>query len=272
MLFVVDEILQERQYECGFPSLADAALELGHNVLRTKYVPFTSKLDIELPDIEQPILAYGTVQFIRNFNNTFKGLCPGVYQNDIVRSFHKFAVPLNDYLLNDDYIIVPYYFIRTGKYADQSIFAKPLSGLKQFTGKAITPKSFKDDIETMNKFEHIDDDLLCVVSSVKDIQAEFRYIIADKQVITGSEYRWDNVLDVRIDTLPECDKMAQHIASLDWQADTVYVCDVAMTNNGPKVIELNSFSSSGLYACDTYKIVEAVAKTATREYNGDIDV
>lgn len=101
-------------------------------------------------------------------------------------------------------------------------------------------------------------------------------------MIAGSEYRWDNILDVRRDTHPICDALAKKIAEADWQADSVYVCDVALIDDfiaadwgGPpagltaKVVELNAFSSSGLYACDTYKIVEAVSKVAHCEWQGE---
>ena len=51
----------------------------------------------------------------------------------------------------------------------------------------------------------------------------------------------------------------------------MYVCDVALLpDDTAKVIELNAFSSSGLYACDTYKIVEAVSRAAMREYLGEV--
>lgn len=271
VLFVIDEVLNERQYECGFPTLAEAAKEQGHEVITMKHVPFTDKLsmDLDFRRADKPVVVHGCIQFIRNFNNTFNGVCPGPYQNENVRSFHKFAVPLNDYLLNNDYFIVPFHTIRT-RPVPEPIFVKPLSGLKQFTGKVITQDNFNDTIQTITQYEKIDDDFLCVVSSVKNIKAEFRYVIADRKVITGSEYRWDNVLDVRIDTLPECDILAEKIASLEWQADYVYVCDIAMTDEGPKVIELNSFSSSGLYACDTRKIVKAVSDIAIKEFNGDV--
>lgn len=52
----------------------------------------------------------------------------------------------------------------------------------------------------------------------------------------------------------------------------MYVCDIALLGSGiAQVIELNAFSSSGLYACDTLKIVEAVSKAAEREHSGDTD-
>lgn len=271
--FLVDEILEERQYDCGFPTLAEAAISAGHNVVSSKYIPFTRMLnDVDWHSVprSQPLIVHGTIEFCRNFNNTVKAeYCPGVYQNDVVKSFDKFAVPLRKYLLNDDYYILPWKeFVARG--LKEPVFIKPLSGLKQFTGMVINQDNF--DVETNAKYqlEKVDDGLLCVISSPKEIKAEFRYIICDKQVVTGSEYRWDNVLDVRIDTLPECDKLAQEIAGLDWQADYVYVCDIAMTDKGPKVIELNSFSSSGFYACDTHKIVDAVSRMAWKEFVGDI--
>lgn len=268
--WIVDELLQERQYDCGFPTLAEAAKSAGNLVLQTKYVPFTKTLQIQTPPRIQPAIAHGSIEFIRNFNNTFPKLyCPGVYQNDNVRSYEKFAVPLREHLLNSDYYILPYAeFVARG--IKEPVFLKPVSGLKQFTGKVLTPKNFDDEIHSMNKLEKVDDTLLCVIAPVKHIKAEFRYIIVDKKVITGSEYRWDDVLDVRTDTLPECDKLAEWVAQNEWQADYVYVCDIAQTVDGPKVIELNSFSSSGLYACDTTKIVDAVSEMAWKEYNGDI--
>lgn len=273
--WIVDQTISEREYDCGYPSLLNAAIEAGHHVSEAKYIPFERKIKIikehKKMGIIGPIIAHGTIEFIRECKKKFPLACPLAYQNENVTSFEKFAVPLRDYLLNDDYLILPYKEIKLREeFKRKSFFIKPLSGLKQFTGKVIVPENFEHEINSLNRIERIDDDLLCVVSSSKYIESEFRYIICDGKVITGSEYRWDNKLDIRIDTLPECDKLAEIIAKHEFQADYVYVCDIAMTGDGPKVIELNSFSSSGLYACDTRKIIEEVSKMAIKEYNGDI--
>ena len=152
-------------------------------------------------------------------------------------------------------------------------------GLKEFVGQVINgPEDFWD---LLSPQVPIDPYILCVVAEPQHIIAEFRYVICEKEVIAGSEYRWDNILDVRRDTHPVCDKLAEQIAKAEWQADTVYVCDIALIvednirggdlclDEVAKVIELNAFSSSGLYACDTYKIVEAVSKAAEREHGGN---
>jgi hypothetical protein len=67
--------------------------------------------------------------------------------------------------------------------------------------------------------------------------------------------------------------MAQEVAQREWQPDRVYTCDIALTEiNGKqeaRVLEFNAFSCSGLYACDTELIANAVSYAAWNEYSGD---
>lgn len=291
ILWIVDDLLSENAYE-GAVSIADAAKELGHHVLRTKYVPFSSSSDspfqshydykfdgkkvnpsilAELHLKGLPTVVHGTIEFCKLFEkHVGKNYCPGLYFNKNVKHWSKFAAYLGSDLLNSDYVILPFAEAKRRHIAQEVTFIKPESGLKEFTGQVV---NYVEDFDKMSPYHKIDPDTLCVVSPAKDIKAEFRYVIADKKVITGSEYRWDNKLDVRTDTHPLCDAMARKVAEADWQADSVYVCDVALL--GPeryptaKVVELNAFSSSGLYACDTRKIVEAVSKAAYNESRGE---
>lgn len=201
-----------------------------------------------------------------------------MYFNANVKSFSRFAAHIGEDLLNSSFYIIPYgEFVRRRITEQQGMFIKPESGMKEFTGQLIWGGStFKDQLKKLSPYHEIDPETLCVIAPAQNIKAEFRYVIVDRKVITGSEYRWDNVLDVRRDTNPICDAMAKKIAEADWQADTCYVCDVALVDSSPykggtpeaKVVELNAFSSSGLYACDTYKIVEAVSAAAEREHKG----
>jgi hypothetical protein len=264
--WLIDERLTENQYKTGFPSLADAAIQQGHEVDVVYYAGRGEPIQTKFGD-KSFVVTHGTIQFCKQVERQFgRSWMPGLYFNDKVKLFHKFAAHIGrDNLVNSDYRIIPYIDLSS---LNEMIFAKPLSGLKEFVGQVIDP-SKGDDMFKITQGHVIDPDTLCVVATPRKIQSEFRYVIADKKVVTGSEYRWDNVLDVRRDTLPECDVMAQKVADMEWQADTVYVCDVAMTELGAKVVELNAFSSSGLYACDTTKIVEAVAAAAYKECFGE---
>lgn len=40
--------------------------------------------------------------------------------------------------------------------------------------------------------------------------------------------------------------------------DAFYTIDIGMTSNGPRIIELNSFVSAGLYNMDYEKVTKAV--------------
>lgn len=266
--WLIDELLNERQYETGFPTLSEAAEEAGHVVLLTKYVPFSQEPPyIPIPE-NSCVVTHGTIQFCKQIEKNFgRYWTPGMYFNANVKDFTKFANHMGDDLLNNDYYIIPWAEVVRRRV--NGVFVKPLSGLKDFVGQVIKDHDY--NIQPQNP---IDPDCLCVVASAHDILAEFRYVIADKKVITGSEYRWDNVLDVRADTHPTCDMLAEKIAEAEWQADTVYVCDIALIIGDDKyeqakVIELNAFSSSGLYACDTRKIIEAVSRAAEKEFKGE---
>lgn len=280
--WIIDDSISERNRNNSYPLLSDAAENAGYKVHRITYKPFMSPKELfqELDALtinNLCVISHGSIQFINKLKtfvrcNGYANWQPVAYFNDSVKSYHKFAAYLGEYLLNSEYIILPFAeFARRGVISP--MFVKPLSGLKEFTGQVVDADNFAQFVSDRKgkTYEPIDPETLLVISPAKEILSEFRYIIADRKVVTGSEYRWDNKLDIRIDTMPHCDELANKIAGLEWQADTVYVCDIADTRDGPKVIELNSFSSSGLYACDTNAIVREVSKAAWSEYTGSMD-
>lgn len=270
--WLVDERITERQYESGYPTIDIAATELGCQVYKTKYRPFSTTPDTNIPFGKGAcVITHGTIQFCNQIQMYFGSKwCPGTYFNRNVKSFSIFASHFGEHMLNNDFYVIPYSeFVRRGLQPNQSVFIKPDSGMKEFTGKVISFDNFTDEINSMNQIEIVNPETLCVVAQAKPIESEFRYIIVDRKVITGSEYRWNNILDVRSDTSPLCDALASYVAKKEWQADRVYVCDIALSDNVPKIVELNAFSSSGLYACDTHAIVEAVSSAALNEFYGD---
>jgi hypothetical protein len=280
--WLVDELLTENARGSGFPSIDQAATELGHRVHKTKYKPFSIVLEGKPFEDWACVVTHGTIEFCKQVEKYWSGKnngnwVPGMYFNNNVKNWSKFAPYIGDDLLNSDYVILPFGELvrRMRNIPHSACFVKPESGMKEFTGQVISSHTLDDDLKKLQPYHEIDPTTLCVISFDKSIKAEFRYVICNREVITGSEYRWDNVLDVRQDTHPFCDAMADKIAHLEWQPDSVYVCDVALVDTGndaikqeAKVIELNAFSCSGLYACDTYKIVKAVSKEAEREHAG----
>lgn len=276
--WIIDELLTERHdgLSYGFPSLADAAEELGHRVFRTKHKPF---LDHPFPDgvpFESGSCAvvHGTVEFCKAFERHYgRHHTPGLYFNKHVKNFYRYAHHYGTHLLNRKFIILPYgQVLKRYVPVQEHFFIKPEDGMKEFTGQVIRET---DDLFKLTPYGELWPETLCIVAPSHDILAEFRYVIVERKVITGSEYRWDNVLDVRTDTHPICDALANSIAIHDYQPDSVYVADIALIKyagqDSARLIEFNAFSSSGLYACDTRKIVKAVSKAAEDEHSGVCD-
>lgn len=125
------------------------------------------------------------------------------------------------------------------------------------------------DIDSLDKLSAVMDETMIMVAPAQNIQGEFRFVVANGRVIAGSEYRWDGKLDIRRDWTPECEELAQRVASHPWQIDIAYTCDVALLEDSVKLVELNGFSCAGLYACDLDKVVQGVSEAAIREFNGD---
>jgi len=264
--WIIHQVMLDRAYETGMTPLDKALRDIGCNVHITDYDTINKTSIIPFSEGSCTV-SYGSIQFNKYMLKTYR-FCPGSYFNDEVKKFSAYAPKLGgDILLNDDYYLLPFgEFVRRGLKPGESVFIKPDSGLKTFTGKVITHENFDHEINSMKQIEIVYNDTLCVIASTKPIDGEFRYVIADGEVISKSQYSWDHQLEVRIDTFPEGDALAEYVAKMEYQADKVYFCDIAMSNGMAKVIELNAFSSSGLYACDTDKIAKAVSIAALKEF------
>jgi hypothetical protein len=297
--WIIDDLLLERHDHVGFPPIDVAAREAGHNVIMKKYVPFSDELlftdeDIGVLDHPIPLVTYGCVGFIRQFQKHpyVGGACPGAYLRHEELKYSKAAAMYGPYMLNDDFVMLPYgelrrriiedneMGLRPPHYDDHKMFVRPDVVTKTFAGRVFDFDTEEDDIYALDKYERIDLSELVVIAEPKDIIAEFRHFVVNGVVVAESQYRRDGKLDIRIDVTEENSYVARMIAAkkitimeqkVDWEPDTVYVVDTAETVDGPRIIEFNSASCSGLYACDTRAIVNAVAVQAWKEFTGDLD-
>lgn len=223
-----------------------------------------------------PIVAYGPIKFIRK-NCLGKGFIPGAFGfKDCTAIDYMSNYPL-EWFLNRDCVIISWGMLKRlsirdafNRFGDgKGIFLRPVSGYKTFTGFVVEAKNFAFELNTLPQISPLYPEDLIMIGPEKQIDAEFRYVIVDGKVISGSEYRWDNILDIRRDTLPICDELAKKVAEYPYQLDTVYVVDICWNRDKDeaKIVEFNSFASAGLYACDLEKVVRAVSESAEREWN-----
>jgi ATP-grasp domain, R2K clade family 3 len=298
--WVIDTLLLEKHDEMGFPTLADAAREQGDIVFTTKYVPFSQELVLSEDAVSHlfnsthrmPTVAYGTVGFIRQFQRTtwLKSHCPGCYLRFEELKFSKAAAMYGALMLNNEFTMLPYGELRRRilednemglippHFYDHRMFVRPDVVTKTFAGRVFDFDTEEDNIYALDKYEKIDPAELVVIADPTDIISECRHFVVNGKVVAESQYRRNNVLDIRIDVAEDNHNLAVAVAEknqlvnfLGWEPDTVYVVDTAETVDGPRIIEFNSASCSGLYACDTRAIVKAVNEQAWKELNGDLD-
>jgi len=161
-----------------------------------------------------------------------------------------------------------------------ALFVRPSSGHKTFTGKVFETKFFDKDWEWVEEFT--DPQSIIIVSSVKTIEKEWRFIVADHNIITGSLYKqriggtvssgkYREIL-MTSDGIYDNDDvsalaLAIEIAKIKYDTDPMYTIDISKTEDGKfHLLEIGSFSCAGLYDCNPKIIVENAARIATREW------
>lgn len=172
-------------------------------------------------------------------------------------------------LLNHDHVTLPFgeflqqagsLFDRFGR--DDRLFVRPNSPLKSFTGQTIDRASLVKDLEFI-AFQGIRADAKVVVSSAKDILAEWRFVVTERSVVAGSQYKLNREAAVA----SRCDvaaiQFAKDTISVDYSPDPVWILDICQTTDGDfHILEIGGFSHSNLYACDKRLVAGAVSQIA----------
>lgn len=232
------------------------------------------------------VIAMGSIGFCRAIRLGRPGWAPGVWDNDRSVAMHAVHDVIGGRFLNEHGRYYPWARIKQapGLIFDRfggHVFLKPSVCNKRFDGCTV-------DIAVFDQFEESltangravpDDELILVAPSYPpgSIRAEWRFFVADGEVITGCQVRRDGKLDLQ----PECHVLAQqlamNIARQKLGTDPVWVVDVCEVGGviQPntlmprheyearfKIVELNTFSAAGIYCVDYDKLIEAVNERA----------
>jgi hypothetical protein len=260
--------------------LMDTVKKHGLQCSVIKYLPFESGNYDEIPnEYNQCVIFQGSLNLARQLRREKKWI-PGVWCNLDNFKCSMYYPYFGKYLLNSDYFFIPVFELKRRKKElytkfglDNCLYIRPDSGFKTFTGKAVNFEEFDTDYEWMTEFS--DRNSLSLVASPKKICAEYRFVICNKKVITGSTYRKTDKIEhcnIGINSHGDAREAwfyAQSRCTIDWEPDSVYVMDICKVRGDLfyefKILELNSFSCSGLYSCDLDIIVEKVSDLAVKE-------
>jgi hypothetical protein len=253
------QIIQDQRHECKFIS----------------YVPFEgSDKFLSLFDEEDCVIFYGSLQMANEVKRKAKWI-PGLYCN-LPAYECSFYYPYFGYrLLNEKYIMLPFGELNRRKDflldtlgVDHSLFIRPNSGFKLFTGQVVTRATWEKDLKLLG-FYDVDPECLVVVATPFKLAREWRFVIANGKVISGSQYRNKKNKLEKTSILPLSiwDFAQNTVNEVNYSPDKVWVLDICESNNELYVLEVGGFSTAGLYACDMKPIITEVSKIAEEEWN-----
>ena len=184
---------------------------------------------------------------------------PGYFDNNL--DYRLYMQHYGSDMLNEQAVIAPLGQLQP---AWEKFFIRPVSDKKTFSGTVMNCAEFSDmqqhaatDIGQQPSAVAFDQNDIVVIAPLQTIYAEYRFWVVDARIVTSSRYRlgkkgmFSSDVDERITAFAQkqIDK---------WQPDRAFVIDIADTEDGLKVIEINAINSSALYAANAGKLINAI--------------
>lgn len=173
----------------------------------------------------------------------------------------EFMPAMREFLVSERYKFLDMASIRD--YEEFPKFIRPCSGLKEFAGNVYTKESFDIEYRFAVNNRNNSPGTICVVSSPVKINREWRCIFVDNKLISGSQYMQNAELSVFSELPNEVQNYAKTVYKHDYFLNLPeIVLDIAETQAGLRLIEINAFETSSWYGADRHEILNAL-KSAT---------
>jgi len=195
---------------------------------------------------------------------------PGPYFSHKNFSFLNYYSYLGRQMLSNNYMVTTFSDLKTRKDwllkifggSTQRVFVKPESSLKAFRGFVLSWCSWESQLKNLN----LDPSLPVVVGDVCIPEKEWRLVVADGKVISATQYMAGDATDLSPGAPEDVLEYGGWVAAQAYAPDPVWTLDIGCAKSELYVIEPNSFSCAGLYACPTDPIVETVSNLAKAEW------
>lgn len=241
-----------------------------------KYYDITDFLNkINVDDI---IIFHGSLQHGRKVAKT--SYYPGIYLTLENYECYKYYGYFGYLLLNYDYLMMGLNDVLRQKdfifdtFGTDKIFIRPSNGYKSFPGQTLPKENFEFELNVLMKsYGGLDLDQLVLVSPIQEIDEEYRFIVVDGKVVSGSLYMDKNnrkSFSAYYDRLCEDKKafeFAEELVKL-YQPDRAYTLDVCKLPSGEyKMLEVNSFCCGSMYGNDYNKVVNSINELCLQDFN-----
>ena len=155
-------------------------------------------------------------------------------------------------------------------FTEEEMFLRPIHDSKVFAGGVFNRQDFMDWWRKVVVLEFdygntLTKDTIIQVVPLKKIFSEHRFWVIKGRVATSSTYKIGRT--VMYQSLA-ADSMFQKFAEeriAEWQPDEAFVIDICDTEDGLKIVEINTINSCGFYAADIQKLVMAFQEAFSKE-------
>lgn len=236
-----------------------------------EYVPFSDDFSFEGYAPEDCVVFYGSIGQANQIRHKAKWI-PGIFYSKKAYDCRNYYPALGKHILNKNYMMIPYGdlsrqrdFIFEKLGVDNTVFIRPDYGGKSFTGTLAYLETFDKFLEVVG-YGQLDPETLLVVAEPKNIKNEWRFLVVEDNVVTGSQYRSEHGIKYDANYPQEAYAVAEIAAKL-YHPDKAWVVDICETKNGDfHILEIGSFSCAGLYLCDREKVIREVSRVAYEEW------
>lgn len=126
---------------------------------------------------------------------------------------------------------------------------------KMFFRSINDSKSFQAGIYDYKTLSNIKSQEKLIMSNVKKINAEYRFVIINGEIADNSSYKINGIPNINIKAENDFVEFIKEILK-KWIPTQNFVIDVADINGEPKIIEVNNIHCSRFYNCSIYKILD----------------
>jgi hypothetical protein len=215
------------------------------------------------------VIGYGTFPFARQIQ-LHRRWIPGAWCDPANLDCTTYYGHFGKFLLNQHYAIMPgVEAIRQQDWLyeicgpDGEVFARPTGCNNVFTGRCV----YKDDFSSALGPTRYDPATLVVIAPPKEIEQEWRLVVAGDKVVASSRYAVCGSKDVEQGSPEEVRSFAETMLSeVRWRPDPIFMMDVCESDGRLWLVELNGFSTSWLEACHLTAVVEVASESARGEW------
>lgn len=266
-IWLIENFVSDNYYQ----DLIDEVKKQGYECCVIQYQPFQSGDYNKVCSDTDCVVFQGSINLAEQLQKEKPQWRPGVIATWANYECDTYYPNFQEYLLNQDFEYVTVeelgnnwwdIYRKHGKEA--LIWARPASGKKTFKSSTIDLDEF-DKVYKTWIVQYTKPDDVIVVASPKTINGEWRFICGENKIIGVSLYMYQENRIYIPSAPPKATELCQHILnSVSWRPDRFFALDICETIDGKFwMLELNAFSSCGLYKANKANIVREVSEYAS---------